>query len=193
VLLLVGATFSALLVPAFTQRWQDHQRALNVQTALVADTTEASETMLQRLFEVKFTARTNHIPGTPSFSDKLPLEQDQANREAVRAAETATQKWNVRAAVIGARLRAYYPAAAPVQDAWRKLMVEFEIIEISGRDLRLAQFDSRVLRRVNENVSSVVGRPTSVKDRDGYAIALYHLREKRDEILQEVLDRTPKT
>ena len=36
-LLATGAVISAIVVPMFTNRWQDHQHALDVQTQIAAD------------------------------------------------------------------------------------------------------------------------------------------------------------
>jgi hypothetical protein len=41
-LVLVAGGISALIVPMLTQRWQDHQRQLDVQTALVSQMTQAA-------------------------------------------------------------------------------------------------------------------------------------------------------
>ena len=37
IVLLVGALISGLLIPAFTRRWQNYQKALEIKTQLVSD------------------------------------------------------------------------------------------------------------------------------------------------------------
>jgi hypothetical protein len=191
-LLSLGALISTLIVPSLTQRWQDHQRALDVQTALVADISEASETFLQRLFIVKYRARALREPLAPSFSDKSPSQQEREFVAALSAADTAMEKWNVRAAVIGARLRAYYPRTSLQRD-WQQLMAKFEGVEIAGRSLRRAYHDPDTRSRVNNWLTSVMHKEIKIEKRDGYARVLYQLRANRNTIVAQILDITPKT
>jgi hypothetical protein len=95
-LLLVGASISAVLVPFLTQRWQDHQRALDVQTALVADMTNASETVLEA---VNVDAATLANPQCQGCIGQI------SPRQAVTELNASARAWGVRSAVIRSRLR----------------------------------------------------------------------------------------
>lgn len=86
-LLLVGALLSALIVPVFTQRWQDHQRELDVQTGLVSQMTEAATQFM--------------VASRIAMSDKSSVGEPRIRQ--------AWRRWKTDSAVIRAKLRAYYP------------------------------------------------------------------------------------
>ncbi len=96
ILLLFGALFSGLLIPALTRRWHAGQKALEIKTGLVG---ELSETIMEMIMSIQFV----HLRSVEGLGQQ---EFDQAY-----------QAWEVRSAVIGAKLRAYFPGTT-IPDEW---------------------------------------------------------------------------
>jgi tagatose-1,6-bisphosphate aldolase non-catalytic subunit AgaZ/GatZ len=115
-LLLVGGVISALLVPMLTQRWQDHQRALDVQTSLVADMTQTTMTFL---------VAVNRL----ALGIQFPTKALVPAKEQWRRTDAAEQQFNIRGSTIAARLRTYYGDSA-VTRAWQKVLNGLEDIWI---------------------------------------------------------------
>ena len=105
VLLLAGALLSSLVVPAITRRWQDHQKELELKTALV---TEITETVTDLVMAVQ-------------FAELGTVSQTQEEFDA------AYRKWEIESAVIGSKLRAYFPET-DLGSQWRaytRLVTDF--------------------------------------------------------------------
>jgi hypothetical protein len=85
--LIATALISNFLVPAITRRWQDHQKELELKTGFVS---EISESVLDILLAIQF---AEVAAGSQT--------QEQYNE--------AYRNWEKRKAVIGAKLRAYFP------------------------------------------------------------------------------------
>lgn len=96
VLLLIGGAISALVVPTLTQRWQDHQRQLDIQEALVSDVTASSTSFVIAL----------------EFAYLAP----RAESGGAKALNAAYRQWQIKSAVTEARLRAYYPSGPIVRE-----------------------------------------------------------------------------
>ena len=84
-LLLVGALISALVVPVFTQRWQEHQRELEIQTSLVSELTRSSSAFMTVV--------------------RLRLQDPAGEGQDL---DEAWRRWRTDSAVTRARLRASY-------------------------------------------------------------------------------------
>jgi hypothetical protein len=97
-LLLVGAYISALIVPPFTQRWQTHQRQLDVQAMLTSEMTKQTSAFLTAC--------------------RLALD-DSKYREA--HLDDAWRQWETDSAVSRAKLRAYYPRREDLVQEWKAL------------------------------------------------------------------------
>lgn len=91
VTLIVGAVLTSLLIPTLTRQWQDHQKELEVKTALVTDINEATASVLGRAVAVG----TGRYVGERSEVD-LRFEYYKGY-----------QDWSVQSADIYGRLRAY--------------------------------------------------------------------------------------
>jgi hypothetical protein len=87
VLLTLGALISSLLVPWFTRKWQDHQKALELKSALAGQIAESA---------------TSTLIGALAVHD--------AHRHHYSAAErNGWREWQIKSAAIEARVRAYFP------------------------------------------------------------------------------------
>jgi hypothetical protein len=181
-LLLVGAVISTLVVPMLTQRWQNHQRALDEQTTLVADMTANSEKFIQALFgdEAVFAQESGR-----------PYNDAQADLNG------AVKVWVVQQAVIGSRLRAYY-RGTPIPAGWKRLHDELEDLyyasgwthrftkpaEIRTQRQQTAQLSNRLANDLHAKVD--------VATQEGFARALVQVKNYRDELIQRVLDTNPR-
>ena len=85
ILLLVGALISSYLIPALTRRWQEHQKELEIKIDLVDQINEAIIDIVMRIQFVEIEAKS------------------QTQEEF----DTAYREWEIKAAVIGSRIRAY--------------------------------------------------------------------------------------
>jgi hypothetical protein len=85
--LLFGALISGLLIPAFTRRWQNHQKALEIKTELVSD---LSKSIMGMVMATQFA----HV----GAKSQKPADFDKAYRN-----------WEIESAVIGTKLQAYFP------------------------------------------------------------------------------------
>jgi hypothetical protein len=86
-LLIATALISNFLVPAITRRWQDHQKELELKTGFVS---EISESVMDILLATQ-------------FAEVSPGSQTQEQFD------EGYRTWEKRKAVIGAKLRAYFP------------------------------------------------------------------------------------
>jgi len=73
IVLLVGAALTGILVPAFTRRWQNRQKELEIKAALVSDLSEA---IMSIVMAVQFVRSR-----TESVQMKLELPPSDAVRE----------------------------------------------------------------------------------------------------------------
>jgi len=93
-LLIVGALLSSLLIPSITQRWQNHQKELEIKTNLAS---QISESVTGIAMAVQFSLL--------GAAGQTQQEYDKAYRD-----------WEINRAVIGSRLRAYFPNSQLAQD-----------------------------------------------------------------------------
>jgi hypothetical protein len=168
-LLIVGAAISALIVPMFTQRWQDHQRALDVQTALVSDMTKAGAAYEQDVDYTHFrlgksSGATNHAYW-------------------IRKLDALQRGWEIKREVIRARLLAYYGEGS-VSAAWDRL---------TGADLWLysAAAGGSSARVASPFMSHLIGKKVDLTEEEGWVNAMVSVAKLRDKAVKSVLDTTP--
>lgn len=102
-LLTLGALISSLLVPWFTRKWQDHQKSLELKSALAGQIAESATSTLIGSFAVH-----------------------EAQRHDYSAAERRSwREWQIKSAAIEARLRAYFPNDS-LADEWVGFTQEVE-------------------------------------------------------------------
>ena len=125
--LLLGALISGLLIPAFTRRWQNHQKALEIKTELVSD---LSKSIMGMVMATQFA----HV----GAKSQKQADFDQAYRD-----------WEIASAVIGTKLQAYFPdTTIPTEwTAFSALVTAFYALEGIGADER-SRFADDLARRL---------------------------------------------
>jgi hypothetical protein len=93
-LLLATAILTGYLVPKITQRWQQHQKALELKTTLVS---EINENVLHIVMAIQFAEMGAHSQTQEEFDE-------------------AYSTWEVKRAIIGSTLRSYFPRTQIVKD-----------------------------------------------------------------------------
>ena len=107
VALITGVVIAAGLVPYIGRRWQDRQKAQDVQVSLITDMSEAAMGLMARFDTVLDLAGSADDSGALSRAwDGLKAEQ---------------QNFEVRAQVIGTKLEAYLKSSA-IAHRWDKLV-----------------------------------------------------------------------
>lgn len=97
ILLVTGAMLSGLIIPLITRSWQNRQKSLEIKTGLVS---EISETVMEFFMSIQFVHIRKEIRGNPPIA-VTPQEQAEFDQ--------AYKAWEVRSAVIGTKLQAYFP------------------------------------------------------------------------------------
>jgi hypothetical protein len=98
-LLLLGATISGLLIPSITQRWQNHQKELDVKSRLVGETSAALAT----------------------FRGAVQRIELGGGQRGLHDLDAAYANWGVKSAVIRSELEAYFPHKKKLLAAWDDL------------------------------------------------------------------------
>jgi hypothetical protein len=106
-ILCVGAVVTGLLVPAITRRWQDRQKELELKTELVA---ELSEAIMSIVLAVQFVRLARDQTPAELLTREVLTERQRQFDEAYRV-------WEVRSAVIGTKLEAYF-AGTQIPQNW---------------------------------------------------------------------------
>ena len=101
-LLVVGALLSGVVVPALTRHWQVHQKELEVKIDLVSDISES-------IMNFVIAIQVAHVG-----MDRYGQNPDQGDLT------RAYREWQVRSAVIGSKLQAYFHDSI-VPEEWAKL------------------------------------------------------------------------
>jgi hypothetical protein len=107
VLLTLGALISSLLVPWFTRKWQDHQKALELKSDLASQIAES-------------------VTSTIVVSRSVYEEQ---RRGYSPAEQKSWRAWLIKSAAIEARLRAYFPDGS-LADEWLGFTQEIETFHV---------------------------------------------------------------
>ncbi len=109
-LLFMTALISSYLIPKITKRWQDHQKELELKTNFVS---EISESVASIVTAVQF-AELGAVSQTQSKYDE------------------AYQNWEIKRAVIGSKIRGYFPNTRIGSD-WDKFSETVtEVYALSG-------------------------------------------------------------
>jgi hypothetical protein len=169
---IVGTLFASVLIPHWTRGWQDHQKALELESGLVAS-------MSQSASDAVITARL--------LSARGPTQAE---------VERATRSWSVQSAVIGARLRAYF--GPRVGDSWQVYadgVADYVQLDTAGgRAAKVAQLRAlRLPRTAGVDWAVLVrGRAAApvLYDRS-YERLAFALLAFRDVLISSVLDSNP--
>jgi hypothetical protein len=102
VVLLVGAALTGILVPALTRRWQDRQKELDIKASLVSELSEAIMSIVMAVQFVRVRAERAQHGLVDTFDEKAKEKRQEEFSEAYRT-------WEVRSAVLGTKLEAYFP------------------------------------------------------------------------------------
>lgn len=106
-LLVAGAILSGLVIPWLTRQWQYRQKSLEIRTALLA---EISEAVMEFMMAVQFV----HLgKQNRSSSSGLVRPEEQAEFD------SAYKAWEVKSAIIGTKLQAYFPRSV-IPENWTK-------------------------------------------------------------------------
>ncbi len=178
-LLLIGALLSGLLIPYFTNRWQIHQKGLEIRIDLVGRISRTVmemmtmvESMLIRILKVAEEKRK--LSTTVRDDDAASNKVDELEKDVVKSFEqlnTEYRKFKVDSAVIGTELESYFPSE-DIGREWDKLFREielfyartendFEIAKLGG-DIGQADIDAKrkkILHRKYIIIQLVLNRP----------------------------------
>ncbi len=94
----VTTALASLVVPQLTRQWQDHQKALEIQTGLVSSMSKSVSDAV--------------VSGRMIASGVFPAGGSQL------AYNVAVRSWSIESSVAGAKLEAYFPGTG-VGDDWR--------------------------------------------------------------------------
>jgi hypothetical protein len=86
-LLLMTALVSSYLIPKITKRWQDHQKELELKTNFVSEISESVASIVMAV----------------QFAELRAVSQTQSNYD------EAYRSWEIKRAVIGSKIRGYFP------------------------------------------------------------------------------------
>jgi hypothetical protein len=158
--LLVGALMSGLLIPAFTRRWQNHQKALEIKTQLVS---ELSKSIMGIIMAVQF-ARVG-------AKSQKQADFDQAYRD-----------WEIESAVIGTKLQAYFPETT-IPDEWTGFSaLVTDLYALEGVNANERSTFAAVIRRK-------LGAPTDLKheDPEDWLALKNGILERKSALIQQIL------
>jgi hypothetical protein len=175
-ILLVGASISALFVPVFTRRWQDHQRALDIQTSLVEQMAAASETFLVSVDENAFQMTDDTV-------------DPRREKRAAAALRASTRAWKIKEEVIATRLSAYYRNSSLAID-WHFFAEEAETLA-GLADPDPLMYRESLRRALDNGYFKDVPNEEGLDSNEGYADAASMVRQDRDALIGRVLTTTP--
>jgi hypothetical protein len=191
-LLLAGAVVSSLIIPTLTRRWQDHEKELELKTGLVSQINESVTSMMMSIEFAEF----------PLGNTSSQQEYDKAYTD-----------WEVKRAVVGSTVQAYFPnSQLPAE--WMALSTVIEDIYTLSGTRANATNRSKILddlqAEIPTDASQMAGTyrtcghgcgPQQVRwdvlakyGSDGYADSWYSLRDdalaEKDMVIQHIL-QTP--
>jgi hypothetical protein len=127
---IVAALLGSWLLPQITRKWQDHQKALEIQTGLVS---EMSESVSTAVATSRFIAA-----GLVRESSSDPRAEQKAWIDGYR-------EWTTRSASVGAKLRAYFgPVIGAEWQSFGYIVTDFILLSSepkpgSGREDQVAE------------------------------------------------------
>lgn len=126
VILLIGALLSGLLIPSISRRWQDRQKELELKTGLVTEIIELITEIL--MFRQYFHAAVIRYQQIRHDKDKELVARHK--QDAVIQGEkldNAHIKWEVKSAVIEAKLGVYFPETG-IANRWDRFARAISIL-----------------------------------------------------------------
>ena len=184
VVTVVAALLGSWLLPQITRKWQDHQKALEIQTGLVG---EMSASVSGAVADSRFIAA-----GLVARSSADPRAEQ-------RAWNNLYRDWTTTSASIGARLRAYFGAG--VSSDWESFtFVVTDFVALSakptpegGREAQVVEiyrYRGRLkgVHLTREQWTGLAKTREGAAFQDAYAEVGRGLLARQDELVQEVLD-----
>jgi len=107
--MLIGALISSYLIPSFTRKWQDHQKALEVRSDLASQIAGSATSAIMRSEAV-------HLQHKPTAAE-----------------QNAWLGWRIRSAAVQARLRAYLSDSTLARE-WTGFMQEVEAFHLASKN-----------------------------------------------------------
>ena len=193
-LLLIGAAFSSYLIPSLTRGWQNHEKEVELKAQLASDLTEKTTAFIMAVQSVELTTRATDVdPPTPKEFAEHQAQIDELNNR--------YQQWEVDSAVIGSRLRTYFPDTSLVAD-WRSLsdaITGFYAMEgttdLSSRNAQVLRLLGQVAKLPLDGLSRDLERERASLQSgllDEYELRWANLRAeliaRRDALIQRVLE-----
>jgi hypothetical protein len=181
VIAVVIAVLVNLLIPSFTRKWQDHQKALEIKTELVSD---MGESISDAVMSGRFISA-----GLVSRSSSDPRADQQAFNDGYRA-------WTTNNASIGAKIQAYF--GSDLGSQWRSFAnVVTDYFQLSatpgsGRAEQVQEILSYselpLVRLSNAERRALVKSNSSATFQDAYGRLGRAMLLRGDELVQGVLD-----
>ncbi|MGZ6691229.1 MAG: hypothetical protein ACXVHQ_27675 [Solirubrobacteraceae bacterium] len=179
----VAALLGSLLIPSITRKWQNHQKALEIQTGLVS---EMSQSVSSAVASSRFIAA-----GLVARSSQAPGAEQQAWNDLYR-------EWTTSGASIGAKLRAYF--GATVASEWQSFnyaLTDFVALSAragpgSARQAQVAEIYAYRKRLPGVRLSTAQWRQLAQSRGDAgfqnaYAELARGFLARQDELVQRVL------
>jgi hypothetical protein len=170
------------LIPNFTRKWQNHQKALEIKTGLVSD---MGQSVSNAVMTGRFIAG-----GLVSRSSSDPRADQRAFNDGFRA-------WTTSEASIGAKLQAYFGSTIGTQ--WRSFgnaVTDYFQLSATPARGRSEQVDEILAysglplwaHMTKEQRRALIKSSTSTAFQDAYAQLGRGLLSRSDELVQNVLD-----
>lgn len=170
---LVSTLLVSLVIPKLTRQWQDHQKELEIQTALVGSMSKSASDAV--------------------ISGRLLASGLYQGREWQRIYNNSIRTWSVDGSVAGANLQAYFPRS-DIGAEWRAyVVVVTDYLQLAGpSSSRTAQVDQ--IRSLVPGLrlrwrAIAAGRGQAFQD--GYRALGFELLNRRDVLIAEVLAGHP--
>jgi tetratricopeptide (TPR) repeat protein len=124
-LLLATALLSHYLIPSIARWWQDHQKEIELKTNFVS---EISESVLSVVMSVQYAEVS--VFSTPEWADRSKAES--RIQEIQSALDASFRTWEIKRAVIGSKMRAYFSHTQIGRDWDRFSDMVTEVYALSG-------------------------------------------------------------
>jgi hypothetical protein len=181
VVTLVGAVVASWVIPHLTRQWQDHQKALEIQSGLVAEMSKSSSDAIM-------TGRF--------ISSGLYGRASGDSRATQRAFNDGYRTWSVSSAVAASKLEAYFPGTK-LGPAWRRYaMAVSDYLQLTtapgpSRARELASIRAVLPADPRVRWSVLARGSTAPGFAAGYAALGEALLTLRDDVVRRVLDASP--
>jgi len=177
----VAALLGSLLIPSITRKWQDHQKALEIQTGLVSEMSQSV---------------SSTVAGSRFIAEGLVARSSDDPRGEQRAWNDLYRRWTTSSASIGAKLDAYF--GSKVASDWQAFSsaltdyVQLSAVPGPGRESQVQQiFDYRSRLpgvRLSRPQWILLARTRSgLTFQDAYGRLGFGLLARQNELVQQVL------